>query len=211
MPTKAEAQSTTLVSAARKAALPEEGPCPLASCVSGFAGRNAVSGRDDWLTLSRLPDPVRSKQSRFMGEPRKILDLWASLDVRRLAAFEAVARTGSISRAAKELGYTQPAVSHQIVTLERLTGSRLFDRGSGRGQATLTPAGHLFATHVEALESRLASAHADLQALQDGATHTLRVGAFQSVSARILPSLVQELRANDGSPPIELTETSEET
>jgi molybdate transport repressor ModE-like protein len=153
--------------------------------------------------------PVTFLQSRLSTDTKNPFDLWSGLDVRHLAAFEAVAATGSIARAARQLGYTQPAVSHQIATLERLAGSRLFDRGSGRGRATLTEAGRLFAIHVDAVNSRLAGARADLDALRDQA-HPLRVGAFQSVSARILPALLQRLAREESQVPLDLTEATEE-
>ena len=40
------------------------------------------------------------------------------LDVRRLQMLRAVSREGSLSAAARTLGYTQPAVSHHIARLE---------------------------------------------------------------------------------------------
>ncbi|MCB1757836.1 MAG: LysR family transcriptional regulator [Gammaproteobacteria bacterium] len=48
-----------------------------------------------------------------------------------LRAFEATARTGSVTAAATELNVTHSAVSHQIKTLESALGTPLFDR---RGQ-----------------------------------------------------------------------------
>ncbi len=51
------------------------------------------------------------------------------LDPRRLLTFREVARLGSFSRAAEELSLTQPAVSQQILSLERQLGIRLIDRG----------------------------------------------------------------------------------
>src|SRR5918995_139244 len=59
------------------------------------------------------------------------------LDPRRLLTFREVARHGSFSRAAEELSLTQPAVSQQILSLERQVGVRLIDRGPGG--AGLTP------------------------------------------------------------------------
>src|SRR5919109_1396826 len=53
------------------------------------------------------------------------------LDPRRVLTFREVARLGSFSRAAEELSLTQPAVSQQILALERQLGIRLIDRGPG--------------------------------------------------------------------------------
>jgi len=60
------------------------------------------------------------------------------LDVKRLKVLREVARSGSFSAAAEELGYTQPAISQQISALEREAGTRLLQRGA-RG-VTLTDA-----------------------------------------------------------------------
>ncbi len=61
------------------------------------------------------------------------------LDHRLLQAFVTVARTGSMSRAAAELGYSQPAVSMQVQRIEQLLGTQLLVRDPGR--LRLTPAG----------------------------------------------------------------------
>lgn len=51
------------------------------------------------------------------------------MDVRLLKAFAAVVEEKSVSRAAAATGYSQPAVSQQLMALERLLGRRLLDRG----------------------------------------------------------------------------------
>ena len=61
--------------------------------------------------------------------------------------FSAVANTGNISKAAKELYISQPAISKSIQKLEENIGVKLFDRSS-RG-VTLTPEGELLYTHVK--------------------------------------------------------------
>src|SRR6266536_2961187 len=65
------------------------------------------------------------------------------LDVTRLRVIDAVARHGSVTKAAKELHYSQPAVSHHLARLEAETRAQLLQR-VGRG-IRLTEAGRLLA------------------------------------------------------------------
>jgi DNA-binding transcriptional LysR family regulator len=137
-------------------------------------------------------------------------DFWHGLDLRQLIAFQVVAETQSFAEAARRLGYTQPAVSYQVASLERVVGHRLIDRSSGRSGATLTAAGAVLAAHVKAFAARLACARADLDALEAGEVQTLRVGAFQSVAARILPRVVPKLADAAPGLTIELAEAAHE-
>jgi DNA-binding transcriptional LysR family regulator len=68
------------------------------------------------------------------------------IDPRRLRVLQAVAASGSVAAAAQALHLTPPAVSQQLIALERETGASLIDR-SGR-QVTLTAAGRLLAGHA---------------------------------------------------------------
>jgi DNA-binding transcriptional LysR family regulator len=120
---------------------------------------------------------------------------WLGVDLRHLAALEAVARTGSFGRAARELGYTQSAVSQQIAQLERVVGQRLFDRPGGPRPVEPTEAGLLLLRHADAIVAQLDAARADMAALAEGEAGTLRVGIYQSVGARLLPALVRRFRA----------------
>jgi DNA-binding transcriptional LysR family regulator len=119
---------------------------------------------------------------------------WLGIDLRHLAALEAVARTGSFGRAARELGYTQSAVSQQIAQLERIVGQKLFDRPGGPRPVEPTEAGLLLLGHADAIVAQLDAARADMAALAEGAAGTLRVGIYQSVGARLLPTLVRRFR-----------------
>jgi DNA-binding transcriptional LysR family regulator len=120
---------------------------------------------------------------------------WLGIDLRHLAALEAVARTGSFGRAARELGYTQSAVSQQIAQLEKIVGQRLFDRPGGPRRVEPTEAGLLLLGHADRIVAQLDAAHADMEALAEGEAGTLRVGIYQSVGARLLPALVRRFRA----------------
>jgi len=118
-------------------------------------------------------------------------DPWLGVELRHLAALEAIAEHGSFGRAAEALGYTQSAVSQQLATLERLVGERLVERPGGPRPVELTEAGRLLLNHAEAIVARLQAARADMEALRAGEAGTLRVGAFQSAGARILPELLR--------------------
>jgi molybdate transport repressor ModE-like protein len=138
------------------------------------------------------------------------IDLWSGLDLRHLAAFQAVTETGSFAHAAGKLGYTQPAISHQIATLEQIVGQRLFERKSGGRNATVTAAGALFGRHVDVLVSRLAAARADLDALERGEGGHVRIGAFQSVCTRIVPLVAESLAETNPTIALELIESGDE-
>jgi DNA-binding transcriptional LysR family regulator len=99
----------------------------------------------------------------------------------------------SVAAAARRLGYSQPGVSQQLATLERLLESRLVERRPGAREATLTEAGRLVLRHGVALLARAQAAEADLRKLQSGAVGTLRLGVFPSVGARVVPPLLQRL------------------
>src|SRR5438270_6950421 len=121
-------------------------------------------------------------------------DGFLGLELRHLAALEAVGRTNSFGRAARDLGYTQSAVSQQIARLERSVGQRLVDRPGGPRPVDLTDAGRLLLRHADAIVAQLDAAEADMAALAEGAAGPLRVGIFQSVGARILPALLRTFR-----------------
>src|ERR1700729_3272802 len=80
------------------------------------------------------------------------------LDSRRLRVLVEVAKRGSFSGAAAELGYTQPAVSRQIATLEAEVGTVLVRRVPLG--AVLTDAGRLLVARSETILARLADAEA---------------------------------------------------
>src|SRR2546430_1078236 len=116
---------------------------------------------------------------------------WAGLELRHLIALQAVAEERSFGRAAERLGYTQSAVSHQIAALEGLVGERVIERGRGQRSVQLTQAGALLARHADAIVARLRAAQADYAAFTEGAAGLLRVGIYQSVGMRILPTLLR--------------------
>src|SRR5918999_5926174 len=93
---------------------------------------------------------------------------WLRLELRYLAALEAIAATGSFGAAADELGYTQSAVSQQIAALERLVGHPLIDRPGGRRPVGLTQAGSLLLEHFEAVLAPPRAAQSPPDTLEQG-------------------------------------------
>jgi len=122
-------------------------------------------------------------------------DQWLGVEIRHLAALQAIAEERSFGRAARRLGYTQSAISQQIATLERIVGEQLIERPGGPRPVSLTEAGELLLRHADSIVARLQAAQADLHALRAGEVGTLRVGTFQSVGARVLPEVMRRFTA----------------
>jgi LysR family glycine cleavage system transcriptional activator len=77
-------------------------------------------------------------------------------NISALAAFEAVARLGSFTAAARELDLTQGAISRQVSLLEEQFGRRLFERDSRN--VRLSPAGDIYAEAVRSALGQLRDA-----------------------------------------------------
>ncbi|HEY3004553.1 MAG TPA: LysR family transcriptional regulator, partial [Kribbellaceae bacterium] len=110
-----------------------------------------------------------------------------------LEVFREVAARGSLTAAGQALGYTQSAVSRQVSALEKATGARLLDR-LPRG-VRLTEEGRCLLAHAEALLERRRAAQDELDALRELGAGRLRVGAFDSADATLVPRAMAGFRA----------------
>jgi DNA-binding transcriptional LysR family regulator len=115
----------------------------------------------------------------------------AELDLTRLRVLAAVARTGSVTAAAKELHYAQPSVSHHLSRLEADAGIPLLQR-HGRG-VRLTEAGRLLANRAEEILGRVEGARRELDALAGLRAGRARLAAFPSALATLVPDAVSRL------------------
>src|ERR1700759_1827749 len=97
------------------------------------------------------------------------------IDPRTLRALVAVADEGSFRGAARSLGYTQSAVSHQIATLEARLGTSLFVRPGGRRRITLTAVGELAHQHAQRVIAANLALEGDVIAALAGERGTLRI------------------------------------
>ena len=128
------------------------------------------------------------------------------LDPRRLLTFREVAAQGSFSRAAEALALSQPAVSQQVSALERELGTELLVRG--RAGTVPTAAGELLLEHAEALAARLDLADTQMEALVGEEQRTLRLGAFPSAIATIVPDAIAAVTAERPELQVELREAT---
>ena len=122
------------------------------------------------------------------------------LDIVRLRILAAIAAHGSVTKAAKHLNYSQPAVSHHLARLEAETGARLVQR-IGRG-IRLTPEGEHLARRATEIVGRVEVAAAELSAMVGLRTGRVRVAGFQSALATLIPRAAATLRRDH--PGIEL-------
>jgi DNA-binding transcriptional LysR family regulator len=115
------------------------------------------------------------------------------LDLKLLTTFREVALRRSFSDAATVLGYTQPAVSQHVARLEAVVGVRLLDRDA-RGVHP-TPAGELLLTRAAALLDAARRAEEDVREAAGAGRPTVRIGAFATLAAGLLPGATRDLRA----------------
>jgi len=110
-----------------------------------------------------------------------------------LRAFEAVARTGSLTKAAEGLHLTHGAISHQLKGLEEDLGVRLTER-AGRG-IRLTDEGARFAKRVRVALSEIAEAVREVT--EQNNPRQFRVSVMPSFAARwLLPRIGRFLAAH---------------
>jgi DNA-binding transcriptional LysR family regulator len=116
-----------------------------------------------------------------------------ALDSERLRTFLAVARARNFSRAARQLGKTQPSVSQAVAALERSLGQALFVRD---GRTThLTAAGKLLAQHTEMIFAEMDRAQAALAGLHELRRGELVVGTSDTLAYYLLPPVFAAFRA----------------
>jgi len=111
-----------------------------------------------------------------------------NLTLRQLRAFQAVAETGSFTRAADRLNLTQSATSGLIRELEREVGVRLFDRTTRR--VDLTASGREFILSVGRLLAGLDHSVREVRDLAEMRRGRLAIGAPPLLAATIVPPLV---------------------
>ncbi len=126
------------------------------------------------------------------------------IDLKRLEALVAVHRTGSVSAAAAELHYGQPTISHHLRRLEAETASVLLQR-VGRG-VRLTPDGVRLAERGEEILGLLTRAGEELHAATSLQAGRVRLAAFPSAAATLVPDAIARLAVHAPDLTLELVE-----
>ena len=107
--------------------------------------------------------------------------------------------------AADALGYTQPAVSYQMRTLERAVGAPLTSRYGRR--VRLTPVGAALARHAETVLATLRTAQNELASLVSAGGGQVRMSAFQRGCVGLVPAALGRLRRTHPELEVVLTQT----
>lgn len=129
------------------------------------------------------------------------IDSGLQLDLQSIRIVRAIAETGSITAAARILGYSQPAVSQHLQRTETRLGLALVTR-VGRS-VRLTEAGQVLARHALTISSALDAASGDLADLAGLRAGSVRLAAFPTASSTIVPRLLAAMA--ERHPGIQLT------
>ncbi|HEX5659182.1 MAG TPA: LysR substrate-binding domain-containing protein, partial [Polyangiales bacterium] len=109
------------------------------------------------------------------------------MDLHKLRTFSVVAAEGNITRAARRLSTSQPAISKQLAELEEALGTPLFHR-LPRG-VRLTEAGHILLRHADRIFQEEGQAESELAALSGLTRGRLTVGASTTIGSYLIPQL----------------------
>ena len=117
----------------------------------------------------------------------------SQLDPRSLVVFHEIVRAGSLSGAARRLGWTHPAVSAHVQRLERACGVKLLER-HGRGMRP-TSAGQQLAHLAADLSATMTRAQRLRDDLRRDGERRVRIAAFPTASSTIVVDAVSALGA----------------
>ena len=116
------------------------------------------------------------------------------MEIRTLRYFLAVAREGSITRAANFLHLTQPTLSRQMQDLEEELGRPLLIRKSHR--VDLTPEGVLLRKRAEEIVSMVDKTEAEFTALEDTVSGDVYIGSGETRALCPIAKVIRQMRAD---------------
>lgn len=125
------------------------------------------------------------------------------MDDKKIRALLTVVKTGSLNKAAEQIGYTQPGLTQMMNSLEKEAGCQLLLR-SNKG-ITLTPEGARLLPFLQHANDALERLEAEIQQLHSGMQQPLRIGGYASISRTWLPELLRNFRRLYPDLPVEIT------
>jgi LysR family hydrogen peroxide-inducible transcriptional activator len=131
------------------------------------------------------------------------------MEIHQLRYFQALARHGHFSRAARLCHVSQPSLSQQIQKLEAEVGHPLFRRT--RHGAVLTPHGEQLLPRAKAVLNELAAIQEEICGDGAGSVRELAVGAIPTIAPYLLPGLVQDCRRADPRLQLRVAEETTDT
>lgn len=111
----------------------------------------------------------------------------------QLRVLVAIRDHGSLTQAARALGYGVPTIAHHLASLERHFRVQLVERD--RRGARLTALGAVFVAEAEEILARLDQAERLVTTQRDLGLTTIRVGTFASIGSQLLPRAIRQLRS----------------
>lgn len=123
------------------------------------------------------------------------------MDIEKLKALKVIVETGSITRAAERLGYSQPGLTGMLNRLEQEIGYPVLRRGNGG--VSLTEAGEALMPHVERILRDSRALEQAIAAHRPEERRILRIGSYTSISRNWLPPVLKGFGAQ--FPDVQLT------
>ncbi|MEU7581903.1 LysR family transcriptional regulator [Streptomyces sp. NPDC041068] len=124
------------------------------------------------------------------------------LDMRRMQILRAVVTSGSVTAAARNLGYTPSAVSQQMAALEKEAGIALLER-TGRG-VRATDAGRVLTEYATVIGRHAAEAETALAELRAGRTGRVSMRYFATAGAPLVAPAIAAMRREHPGVQVEL-------
>ncbi len=114
------------------------------------------------------------------------------MEIRVLRYFLAVAKEGSITKAANFLHLTQPTLSRQLQDLERKLGQKLLLRG--QHSVSLTPEGHILRKRAEEIIDMIDKTEQEFRSIKDVIAGTVYIGSGESHTIRLITDIIKEVQ-----------------
>ncbi|MBM9463719.1 LysR family transcriptional regulator [Aeromicrobium sp. YIM 150415] len=114
------------------------------------------------------------------------------IELKHLRLLRSAVAHGTISGAARELGYSQPALTQQIQALERYLGTPVLVR-SRRGIVP-TDAGRILLRHAELVLQSIALAESEIEAVAGLRSGRIRIACFPSAAGALMPQMFARMK-----------------